>query len=101
MVMSSPVVGNFVGVDHPAWSNEPLIGEVVSMDDGITIEWWNGTYARRWVPEMVKQDGKTVPNRETIGEDQIVLNFKWPKADKMMLPKEIRERLKAAYAKLR
>ena len=92
--------GQFVAVTHHYWSNEPLIGEILEVkSEVVKIQWWSGSYSRKWTKEMISVEGCMQLNIEEITRRQIILKFTWSEGRK--LPNDIKKKIQLKYTELR
>ena len=93
--------GQFVAVTHHYWSNEPLIGEILEVkSEVVMIQWWSGSYSRKWTKEMINIEGCMQLNTEEITRRQIILKFTWSEAGRK-LPNDIKKKIQLKYTELR
>ena len=94
--------GQFVAVTHHYWSNEPLIGEIIKVKSGVVkIQWWSGSYSRKWTKEMINVEGCMQLNTEEVTRRQVILKFKWSGAEGRKLPNDIKKKIQLKYTELR
>ena len=94
--------GQFVAVTHHYWSNEPLIGEILEVkSEVVKIQWWSGSYSRKWTKEMISVEGCMQLNIEEITRRQIILKFTWSEAEGRKLPNDIKKKIQLKYTELR
>ena len=96
--------GTFIAVTHDEWTDEPIIGRVLTTGErkcDIEIRWYDGTYRRKWRASRERKNGQYIPWVSHVKGSQVLLNFTMEVIEEFRLEQHIVDELKAAYKRVK